>query len=105
MEPQVGPIVFTKQPDLKLSDPAYLRALTGAYDSGGTKVVIALLGNRLIYTAEGGSPADLIPSLGGEFVHSRALDSRIAFKTDASGRVSAMTMTDSAGVFEAKRID
>ena len=105
MESTVSPIVFKKQPDAKLSDPAYLKTLTGTYELAGTRVEISLAGNHLIYLARGGAPAQLIPSLGGEFVHPRRLDARIAFKTDASGRAQALTFTDSSGVYEAPRVN
>jgi hypothetical protein len=105
MESTVAPAVFKKQPDSKLSDPAYLRNLTGTYQMAGTPVTISLAGKKLTYQSKGGVPATLLPSLGGEFVHERRLDARVAFPRDASGRAAAMTITDSSGVYEAKRID
>ena len=105
MEPSVAPIVFKKQPDAKLSDPKYLRTLTGTYELGGTPIAISVAGQDLVYLSRGGTPAKLIASLGSEFVHPQRRDARIAFKTDTSGRAQAMTITDSSGVYEAKRID
>jgi len=105
MDPNVPPILFKKQPDARLSDPAYLRTFAGTYDFAGIPVTISLAGKKLTYLSKGGVPADLIPSLGGEFVHTRRQDARIAFRTDASGRANAMTFTDTSGVYEAKRID
>lgn len=105
MDSTVAPVMFKKQPEARLSDPAYLRNLAGTYELAGNTFSISLAGKKLTYLAKGGAPAELIPSLGGEFVHSRRLDARIAFKTDASGRATAMTLTDASGVYEAKRID
>jgi len=105
MEPSVTPIVFKKQPDAKLSDPKYLRKLTGTYELGGTPIAISVAGQDLVYLSRGGTPAKLIASLGGEFVHPQRRDARIAFKADNSGRANTMTITDSSGVYEARRID
>ena len=105
IEPALQTALFQRQPDAKLSEAAYLRGLTGTYDLAGSKVTVALAGNRLSWTGAGGQPAALLPALGGEFVHERRRDAQIAFRTDASGRASALTLTDSSGVYEAKRID
>ena len=105
MESSVAPIIFKKQPDARLSDPAYLRTLAGTYELGGTPIAISVAGSNLVYLSRGGTTAKLIPSLGAEFVHPQRLNARIAFKTDAAGRAQAMTITDSSGVYEAKRID
>ena len=105
MEPQVASIVFKKLPDPKLSDRTYLSTLVGTYESAGVKVDVAPMGDSLQMTYEGGRPARLIPSLDGEFVHERALDLRIKFLTDASGRATGFTQTNSAGVFESRRLD
>jgi hypothetical protein len=105
IETALAAATFAKQPDARLSDPAYLRNLTGTYELGGNKLAISLAGGKLSWLSAGGVPAELMPALGGEFVHARRLDARIAFKTDSSGRATALTLTDSSGVYEAKRID
>jgi hypothetical protein len=105
MDPTVSPITFKKQPDARLSDPGYLRTLTGTYELGGTPITVSLAGKKLTYQSKGGIPAALLPSLGGEFVHERRLDARIGFVTNPAGRTTALTITDSSGVYEAKRID
>jgi CubicO group peptidase (beta-lactamase class C family) len=104
MEPTLSPIMFDRQPDAILSDADYLRGLTGVYELAGRKVTIALAGDRLTFTNAGGSPALLLPSLGGEFVHERHRDARIRFRADAAGRADAMIYTDMEGVYEARRI-
>lgn len=105
IESALPPATFARLPDARLSDPAYLRGLAGTYELAGTRVTVALAGNRLSWTSAGGQPAQLLPALGGEFVHERRRDAQIAFRTDASGHASAVTLTDSSGVYEAKRID
>jgi CubicO group peptidase (beta-lactamase class C family) len=104
-EPSLPPILFERQPDPKLTDPAYLRRLTGTYDFRGRKATVALAGKRLSLSIAGGAPAALLPSLGGEYVHEQRRDSQIGFRIDTGGRVAAMLIADSTGVYEAKRLD
>jgi CubicO group peptidase (beta-lactamase class C family) len=104
MEPQVAPIVFKRLPDAKLSDPNYLKTLTGTYEYAGTKQFVAQSGNKLVLTGEGGRPAELVPALGGEFVHPRQGDLRIRFNADSSGKVTGFSLIDSTGLFEARKL-
>ena len=103
LEPAVAPIRFLKQPDAKLSDPAYLSRLTGTYLFNGNRVAVTLAGNQLTWTTVGGSPAQLLPALGGEFTHGRRKDVRIAFELPASGQATAFRLIDATGAYEAKR--
>ena len=105
LEPAVGPVVFKKQPDAKLSDPAYLQNLAGAYALAGRPVSVSLSGHKLTLLVRGGVPTELLPSLGGEFVNALQLDARIVFQTDATGRATGFTITDTEGVYEAKRAE
>lgn len=68
-------------------------------------MTISLAGKQLTFLERGGEPADLLPGLGGEFIHARRLDAQIAFKIDDGSLASAFTITDSSGVDEAKRVD
>jgi len=105
IEPAVEPAVFERQPDARLSDPAFLARLTGSYDLGGSPVIVSLAGNRLTRLSPGGQPAALLPALGGEFTHARRRDARIVFVTGASGRATALRFIDSSGVYEARRVE
>lgn len=104
LEPTLPPILFARQPEARLSDPAYLQGLAGTYELAGSKVTVRLSGNRLSWTVAGGAPAALVPALGDGFVHERQREVRIAFRTDSTGRATGLTYTDSSGVYEAKRI-
>ncbi len=105
IEPAVEPAVFERQPDARLSDPAFLARLTGTYDLAGSPVIVSLAGNRLTWLSPGGQPAALLPALGGEFTHARRRDARIVFVTGASGRATALRFIDSSGVYEARRVE
>lgn len=105
LEPQIAPIEFARQADARLSDPAYLSGLAGEYDFAGNRLTIALSGRTLQWIPAGGIPADLLPSLGGEFAHERRLDARIAFEIGADGKATGLTLTDASGVYEAARVD
>lgn len=105
MEPAVEPVVFARQPDARLSDPAYLARLAGNYEFAGNRVIVSLAGNRLTWMTVGGQPAELIPSLGGEFTHSRRRDARIAFVVEGTGGASGFRFIDTSGVYEGRRTD
>jgi CubicO group peptidase (beta-lactamase class C family) len=105
MEPALGTVTFARQPEARLSDPEYLARLTGTYELGGNRVIVALTGNRLSWTTVGGQPATLIPSLGGEFTHSRRRDARIAFDLGASGPATGIRFIDASGVYAAPRVN
>jgi CubicO group peptidase (beta-lactamase class C family) len=105
MEGTLPPATFAREPDARLSDPAYLGRLTGTYELAGNRLVIALTGNRLTWTSIGGQPADLIPSLGGEFTHARRQDARIAFDLGPTGAATGIRLIDSSGVYQARRVN
>jgi hypothetical protein len=105
MESALPPMVFKKQADARLSEPAYLRTLTGAYQLNGNRVLISVVGSKLIYQAPGSAPAALIPGLDGTFTHPNRQDAEIAFRSNAQGRATALLLTDPSGVFVANRVD
>lgn len=66
-EPRVGPVLFRKRPEAKLSDPDYLRQFTGEYQLGAQTVLISLRGSRLILTIGNQRPYPLEPDIDGWF--------------------------------------
>lgn len=104
MEPAVAPAAFERQPEARLSDPAFLARLVGTYELAGNRIVIAAVGNRLTWTSPGGQPADLLPAIGGEFVHARRRDARIAFVLGPAGQATGLRFIDTSGVYDAARI-
>lgn len=105
IEPALPAATFARQPEARLSDPDHLRRLTGTYELAGNRVVVSLSGNQLAWTIIGGQPAVLIPSLGGEFTHSRRRDARIAFDIGPSGPATGVRLIDSSGVYAARRVN
>ncbi len=105
IEASLPPATFVRQPEERLSDPAWLSRLVGTYELAGNRLEIALVGNRLTWTSAGGQPADLIPSLGGEFTHSRRMDARVVFDVGTTGPAQSVRLIDSSGVYEARRVD
>src|SRR5205814_3866443 len=49
LEPSVKPVLFTKRPDKKLSDPEYLERFAGDYELAGETVTIRLQGHILMF--------------------------------------------------------
>nr|MDQ4088525.1 serine hydrolase [Pseudomonadota bacterium] len=50
IEPALPPVRFDRQPEARLSDPAYLAGLAGTYMYSGNRVTMAPSGNRLVMT-------------------------------------------------------
>jgi CubicO group peptidase (beta-lactamase class C family) len=105
IEPAVEPALFERQPEARLSDPAFLARLAGTYELAGNRILVSLAGDRLTWLSVGGQPAALLPALGGEFTHARRRDARIVFVTGASGPATALQLIDSSGVYEARRVN
>lgn len=103
-EPQVADIVFTKKPDARLSDPAYLARYVGEYELPGPEVfTIALSGNTLTVNVPGQPQYHLVPGLGGEFVLKEVSVISLAFVEDAQGKVTGVNFNQPNGVFFATR--
>jgi Domain of unknown function (DUF3471)/Beta-lactamase len=103
LEPTVKPIVFTRRPDRKLSDPDYLMRFEGQYELAGQTATIRLQGRVLIFQQAGGPPVELIPDRNDEFNLKRRAGMSLRFVTDAHGQVTEMALNTDDGVFTAKR--
>jgi len=57
----IKPIVFTKRPDKKLSDPEYLKRFVGEYEHSGRALTIRLRGHVLLFEQKGQRPLELVP--------------------------------------------
>ena len=102
-EPQVANIVFTRKPDARLSDPAYLRRFAGSYDLQGEVVTVELVGTGLTLTVPGQPTYHLVPGLGGLFKLKEYKIIGVAFASDAQGRVTGLELRQPEGIFKAKR--
>jgi CubicO group peptidase (beta-lactamase class C family) len=103
LEPSVKPIVFTRRPDRKLSDPDYLKRFEGQYELAGQPATVRLQGNVLVFQQAGGPPVELIPDRNDGFDLKRRAGTSIRFITDPQGRVTEMALNTDDGVFIAKR--
>lgn len=99
IEPSVPEMTFTKRPDAKLSDPAYLQKFTGLYELGPQSVDVSLHGKQLVMTLQGQPPFTLLPSLDDWFELKGLTGFRAKF--DAAGK--ELTLSQPNGVFTAKR--
>ncbi len=103
LEPSVKPIVFTKLPDKKLSDPEYLKRFEGAYELAGEPVTVRLQGHVLFFAQKGASPVELIPDRDDEFNLKQLTGLSVRFITDAKGKVTEAALSTPGGVFSARR--
>lgn len=104
LEAALAPIVLSKRPDARLSDPAYLNTLAGDYEVNTIPVTVSVSGDKLILTQRGGSPLTLQPALDGEFINPRSPENSFRFVTDAAGAVTGFQQINSSGVFEIPRV-
>jgi hypothetical protein len=103
-EPQVKDIVFTRKPDARMSDPAYLARFTGDYDLAGQTGTVSLAGNALTVTLPGQPQLHLVPGLGDEFILKEVSTISMIFVEDAKGNVTAASFIQPEGVFTLKKI-
>jgi CubicO group peptidase (beta-lactamase class C family) len=104
LEATLGDIVFTKKPEAKLSDPAYLNKVTGKYQLQSQTITVSLRGDSLTMVLPGQPVYDLVPELAGEFSLKQVKVINLKFMEDAKGQVTGMEIYQPGGVFEAKRI-
>ena len=103
LEPSVKAIVFTRRPDAKLRDPAYLARFLGAYDLSGANVTVAIKGDVLSVTVPGQPTYDLVPRQGDTFDLKGLTGCSVRFLSGAGGKVSEIQFNQPNGVFSGKR--
>jgi CubicO group peptidase (beta-lactamase class C family) len=103
LEPAVKPILFTKRPDQKLSDPEYLKRFAGDYELAGQPVTVRLQGHVLMFEQKGARPVELAPDRDDEFNLKRRTGLSVRFVTDGHGKVVELALNTPDGVFTAKR--
>jgi CubicO group peptidase (beta-lactamase class C family) len=102
-EASVDDIYFVKKPDARLSDPAYLKTLLGAYTLASQTVTVGLKGAVLTLSIPGQPVYELVPEVGGEFSLKVAKVVRVKFLEDAKGTVTGLEIIQPSGVFDYKR--
>lgn len=103
-EATLDPIVFDKQPDPRLSDPAYLERLAGRYRLVDQIITISLKGSTLTVSIPGQPSYDLAPDLGGEFFLKQVKSIVVRFLTDDQGAVTGLELIQPGGIFLVERI-
>ena len=98
-EPSVDPIVFTRQPDAALNDPAVLGTYTGTYAMGPLRLVVELDGRgRLVAGVAGQGRVRLRPKSPRIFTVPEEPAVTMEFVVDAAG-VAGSVVHHPAGIF------
>ncbi len=103
-EPTEDDIVFAKKPETRLSDPAYLKKVSGTYQLQSQTITVGVKGDGLTMFSPGQPVYDLVPELGGEYSLKQVRTITLKFVEDAKGQVTGIEIYQPQGVFEAKRI-
>jgi CubicO group peptidase (beta-lactamase class C family) len=101
-----SPITFDKQPDPRLSDPAYLERYVAAFEGQVDKRAerIELKGNRLTLTVAGQPTYTLVPLVSGRFAIQGLEGFSVGFEEDRQGVVTKVVYYRPNGVFESIRV-
>jgi CubicO group peptidase (beta-lactamase class C family) len=106
LEAQTADIVFEKKPPARLSDPAFLKAVSGTYvlvDQPSVTVTVALEGDALTALVPGQPPYNLEPYRGTEFRFRELTGYSIRFLPDAKDVVDEILVIQPDGVYRGKR--
>jgi CubicO group peptidase (beta-lactamase class C family) len=102
-EARIKPIVFSKKPEAKLSDPDYLKKFTGEYELAGNTATVRLQGSALVLDVQGQGSVTLLPDRDDGFNLKEQSGTSLRFISDSEGKVSEMALSTAAGVYSAKR--
>lgn len=103
LEPNVEPIVFTREPPEELSDPEFLRQFTGDYEIMGAMARVALRGERTLTVTVPGQPTyELVPYRGTEFTLKGLKGYSLRFQIE-DGEVVKAIFIQPNGVFAAEK--
>jgi CubicO group peptidase (beta-lactamase class C family) len=104
MEPLVPPISFTRMPDARLLDAAYLQRFVGRYQiPGGPVAAISLRGNELVWAQGPGGVTKLLPRRGTKFMIA-GQDISVEFREDATGKITGARVVQSGVVADLPRL-
>jgi len=103
LEPATGPIVFARQPDAQLRDPAFLGRLVGEYELGTQRAVFALQGDKLTLKLPGQFHV-LEPRRALVFGIGSLSGYSVRFVVDGQGSPTSVRFRQPDGVFEGKRV-
>jgi hypothetical protein len=103
LEPATEPIVFARQPDAQLRDPAFLGKLVGEYELGGQRAVFALQGEKLTLKLPGQFHV-LQPRRALVFGIGSLSGYSVRFVVDGQGSPTGVRFRQPDGVFDGKRV-
>ncbi len=104
LEPNVKAIEFTRMPEKKMKERAFLEQFVGEYELQGLALMISIKGeNTLVASVPGQGEIELIPYRGMEFNLKNLAGFSIEFVVDASGTVTSAKVTQPNGVFTATK--
>jgi hypothetical protein len=106
LEPAASEIGFTKKAPLRLSDPAFLRGLTGVYamaDNPTFTMTIDLKGTGLTAFVPGQPIYDLVPYRGTEFRLKQVTGFGVRFVLDDKGAVTEALLLQPDAVYTIRR--
>jgi hypothetical protein len=94
MEPKVKDIIFTRRPDVRLSDKSFLEQFTGVYDVQNLTMTVALKNDSTLTATIPGQPEYvLIPYQGTEFNLQGLSGFSVEFKQDSNGKYTWAVVT------------
>jgi CubicO group peptidase (beta-lactamase class C family) len=92
LEPNVEPIVFSRQPPAEMRDPKFLAPLAGEYDNGGVPVTIAVREDNVLQYIVLGNARELIPVRGTYFRFKDLTGVAVEFMKDPAGQYDRMAI-------------
>jgi CubicO group peptidase (beta-lactamase class C family) len=92
LEPNVDPIVFTRQPPAEMRDPKFLAPLAGEYDNGGVPVTIAVREDNVLQYIVLGNARELVPVRGTYFRIKDLAGVAVEFMKDPAGKYDRMAI-------------
>jgi CubicO group peptidase (beta-lactamase class C family) len=92
LEPNVDPIVFTRQPPAEMRDRKFLEPLAGEYDNGGVPVTIAVREDNVLQYIVLGNVRELIPVRGTYFRIKDLAGVAVEFMRNPAGQYDRMAV-------------
>lgn len=92
LEPNVEPIVFSRQPPAEMHDPKFLEPLAGDYDNGGVPVTIAVREDNVLQYIVLGNARELVPVRGTYFQIKGLTGVAVEFMKDPAGKYDRMAI-------------
>lgn len=106
LEPTAKPIVFIKQADPRLTDPAYLERFRGTYrGDGGAVARVEVTGSKLTLKVDHQPLFTLVPEASGRFGIEGLQGYSLAFTEGAAGQMVKIVFYQPNGVFESTRVE